>query len=107
MLSCCRPETPAQPPNSTLILRLSFLALSAGRGLPHVRCAGNGRILLANPSVPKLVCSICLLGRQKKLRKLPQEKVLPRTLKEVNEMDPPLCGAIVIRQNGERGRHHH
>src|SRR5262245_24938427 len=25
----------------------------------------------------------------------------------INEMDPPLCGAIVIRQNGERGRHHH
>src|SRR5262249_11259343 len=25
----------------------------------------------------------------------------------LNEMDPPLCGAVVIRQNGERGRHHH
>src|SRR5215471_8012068 len=45
MLPCCRPETSARPPNSTLIFRLSFLALFAGSGLPHVRCAHNRRLL--------------------------------------------------------------
>src|SRR5262245_18922543 len=42
--------------------------------------------------------------KAKKAEETSPRKSTPRTLKEVNEMDPPLCGAIVIRQNGERGR---
>ena len=47
--------------NSTFISVLSCRARGAGSIAPLVSCADNGRILLANPQVPKLVCPICLL----------------------------------------------
>jgi hypothetical protein len=51
--------------------------------------ATNARILLANSKVPKFVCPICLLGRQKAGETFPR-KSTPRALKEVRQQYPPV-----------------
>jgi hypothetical protein len=59
-LKTSRPTT-----NSTLIYVLSFRALLGTKiGLLGV-CLFNGRILLVNPKVPKIVPRVCRRGRPK------------------------------------------
>jgi hypothetical protein len=59
------PKTSRPPTNATVISGLSFCACSgAKRGLLGV-CRNNGRILLVNPQVPKIMPRVCRRGRPK------------------------------------------
>jgi hypothetical protein len=59
LLSTRRPKTSWPTTNSTLIYGLSFRTGYVGSIAPFVVCADNGRILLANPQVPKIMPRIC------------------------------------------------